>query len=286
MTATPEPGIYFDVPFAEYRNWDAINNGSLSAMGKSAEHYRHEQTHGREDTPALRTGRLIHCKQLTPDLFNQEYAVIPAEEIEAAVIAASDKQIKNVRATKSYKDRVAQFQKENSGKEIASQDDLKLANSIDAAIQKSELAAQMLTGSAEVSIIWDDTQTELRCKARADIWNQGQGYLSDLKTTRDASRFEISMANFNYDRQAAFYLDGFNTLGAKCDAFNFVAVETIAPFGVRAAPTQLVTLATGRAKYRKALEQIRECRKAKVWPGYESPKYWELPAWAITEETR
>ena len=286
MTTTPdlpEPGIYYDIPFNDYKAWPAVNNSSLNATMKSARHYQYEQTAARHDTPALKTGRLTHCVHLTPEVFAKEYAVIPVDEIEKAVLSASGEKPKNIKATKAYKQLVAEFLKEHEGKEVVSQDDLDVAQAISHAVKSHKLGSEMLMGKSEVSIVWEDPLTGLVCKARADIFSPSGGYLSDLKTTKDASRFEVSMANFHYDRQAAFYMDGFNSFGFGIDSFNFVAVETLPPYGVRAAPTQLVTIANGRAKYRAALKAISACRKTQRWPGYSSPKSWELPAWAITE---
>ena len=39
----------------------------------------------------------------------------------------------------------------------------------------------------------------------------------------------------------------------------------------------------GRGQYKRLLEQIAECRRSGLWPGYEDPAVWTLPGWATGE---
>ena len=62
--------------------------------------------------------------------------------------------------------------------------------------------------------------------------------------------------------------------------FGIVAVESEAPFGVRAAPVSEQALCVGRLEYRQALRGIANARQSHVWPGYSNPDAWQLPAYA------
>lgn len=53
----PDPGIYLDVPFEDYLQWDAISNSKLSLANRSLAHFKA----GWNDTEskALRLGSQI-----------------------------------------------------------------------------------------------------------------------------------------------------------------------------------------------------------------------------------
>lgn len=63
----------------EYRQIDAINWSSLKHMAESPMLYRHMLDHGRDDTPALAFGRLVHTLVFEPALFNSECAIYEGE---------------------------------------------------------------------------------------------------------------------------------------------------------------------------------------------------------------
>jgi hypothetical protein len=111
---------------------------------------------------------------------------------------------------------VEQWQQAHADREIVTEDWLTTAIGMVGAIAQNEFASQLLNGRGmtEVSLVWDDPDTDIRCKCRVDkltrIKSAGETSvtLTDLKTTRDASQFEKAIANFAYHRQAAFYADG------------------------------------------------------------------------------
>lgn len=94
--------------------------------------------------------------------------------------------------------------------------------------------------------------------------------------------FEKSMIDYGYDRQAAFYLDGYRTLTGRPAQFAFAAVESEAPFGVRAAPVSPSVIASGRAKYRRALAVLKAERlnNGRFDADYDQPETFDLPRWA------
>ena len=107
------------------------------------------------------------------------------------------------------------------------------------------------------------------------------GTIYDFKTSRDCRDFGRSIANYGYDRQAAFYLRGCQALGLDVRSFWFVVAETEAPFGVMAAQLDPVTLADGDQQVRQLLLKVHECDKTGIWPSYERQDYWTKPAWAF-----
>ena len=69
IVETPQDGIYRNVPFADYLEWDAVSNSALSRFARvpAAAHVPID------DTAALALGRALHCAILEPERFAREY---------------------------------------------------------------------------------------------------------------------------------------------------------------------------------------------------------------------
>jgi hypothetical protein len=273
----PDPGIYHNVEFATYCDWDAVNNSSLGSALRSGLHYCHAQEAPRKDTDAFRFGRLAHEGRLEPAAMLDRYAVMP--DLTAGILV-NGSPAKNTKATKEYRERVAKWHEENSGREVIEQDRFDDIKGVLNALWSHERSRTWFTsmGPSEVSIVWDDATTGLRCKARIDKI-VSDTLLADMKTTRDATRFESAIHDYGYDRQAAFYLDGWRAVTGQFAQFAFAAVESEAPHGVRAAPASAGVIVSGRRKYQEALKVVAALRAGELPTGYEQPDEFDLPAW-------
>jgi hypothetical protein len=155
---------------------------------------------------------------------------------------------------------------------------MQVVKSIDADPHARRLFAEV--GAVEVSIVWDDPDTGIRCKGRFD--KLGDGYAADLKTTLDITAFPKSIATYGYHRQQAFYRYGWAVLnGGELLDMWLVAVEKAEPFCVNAAPLSELALAAGDYEWRRLLRQVQECHESGCWPGPLAPDEWEIPEWAM-----
>ena len=277
MTETPGPGVYQNVSFAEYCAWDAVNNSSLGPALKSGLHYRHAQDTPRPDTDAFKFGRLAHEGRLEPAAVLDKYAVIP--DLTRDIVVKGEP-ARNPKATKSYKERVAAWREENDGKEIVDQTEFDRMKGVLDALWSDERCREWFAsmGPVEVSILWNDPATGLRCKARIDKV-VSDNLLVDMKTSRDAADFEKAVLNYGYDRQAAFYLDGWRAATGHFAQFAFAVVESEAPHGVRAAPASAGVIVSGRRKYQEALQVVAALKAGEAPTGYEQPEQFDLPEW-------
>jgi hypothetical protein len=279
----PKPGIYEDVPFDEYCCWEAVNNSSLGPALKSTKHYLAHLATEREPTDALRFGSMAHNGVLEPTAILDRYVLVP-DNFGDDIRNADGSAPKNLRATKAYKQKIAEFEAAHMGREVIhDRREYERLVGLVSAVRDHDRAVTYLTrkGLVECSMIWVDVETGLTCKGRMDHWSPKYGRITDLKTTRDAADFERSIARFGYDRQAAFYVDGLRSLGYDVAEFAIVAVESEAPFAVRAAPLHEDTLADGRELYRKALRRVAQYRQTLDAPGYDDPDFWRKPSWAF-----
>ncbi|TDN40185.1 hypothetical protein E4631_17945 [Hymenobacter sp. UV11] len=121
----------------------------------------------------------------------------------------------------------------------------------------TELNRLLEQGVTERSAVFSEPTTGTLCKLRADlVLNQpGQPYtVVDFKTTlaRDADHFRLQCSHYDYDRQAAFYLDAL-----QADRFLLVGVQKVEPFGVFPLEVPPDMLAEGRRKYMHLLKLLR-----------------------------
>ena len=262
-----------DLSFEDYQLLAPLNNSLLNFMARSPAHFKQERDNPTErKTDALRFGTLAHCGVLEEDSIFERYERIPPFE----------KQIdsKNPRATKRYKEQLAEFKDTISPKIAVTIDEFDRMLGVVRSVKQH--ANVFIDGRAESVLIWREEETGIWCKARLDYlrWHRDTGTIYDFKTSRDCRDFGRSIANYGYDRQAAFYLRGCQTLGLDVRSFWFVVAETEAPFGVMAAQLDPVTLADGDQQVRQLLLKVNECEAKQDWPSYEPPGSWKKPAWA------
>ena len=277
----PGVGIYEGVDFATYCHWDAINHSRLSRIDKSPLNTQI----GRDlsGSAAIRFGSLVHAGQLEPDSVDMRYAVMPDFENDSANVTAAGKPSRSA-ATEYVKEARKSFAAKchADGKEVVTQSEMTAMQNALAAISACSQAADRLVGGRpELSIVWQDPATGLRCKARIDY--QRPECLVDLKTSRDDSNrplpesFEYSLWTYRYDTQAAWYQVGWEVLTGERLPFWFVVLGTGQPMQCVAAPVGEITLRAGRDKNIERMALYKYCHDRNEWPGYESPVIFELP---------
>jgi hypothetical protein len=233
----------------DYYKIPRISNSGMTALAKSPAHY---QTYLKTefDTPAMRFGRLVHTAILEPHLLN---------------IAGFD----GDRRTKEGK--AAYLALAESGKEPVSVEEY---DSI-MRMRDAVLATGLIVGDFEVPLLWTDEETGALCKGRADIVSGDM--IWDVKTTHDASDFAYSVRKYDYDRQAAFYLDAVKASGhPKPIGFGWIVVEKTPPYGVKVFTASQITIETGRSKYRPLCALYAQCCFNGEWPNYSTTKHEEI----------
>ena len=105
-------------------------------------------------------------------------------------------------------------------------------------------------------VLFDDPDTGLGCKSKLDVVYKNRTII-DFKTTsaRDYTSFLATCTAYDYDRQAAFYLD---SIGGK--RFVFVGVQKCKPFQLFffEATTKPAFIQLGQKKYKALLRKWKE----------------------------
>lgn len=254
---------------ADYRKAEGISKSDLDLIAKSPLHFHYAKNNPQEPTPAMRFGSAFHAFLLERDTFNERYVTEP-EGIN--------------RRTNAGKEEYEAFLTEAKGKEIISKDDLLLIEGMTASVFKHDKASKLLAhGEAEQSFFFNTPIGEIKGKCRPDWITKGTNILCDVKTSIDASpqAFAKSIANFNYHKQAAYYLDGTKEFTGNTTNFVFIVVEKTPPFAVACYVIEDRAIELGRTKYLENLVAYHYCLENEQWGGYSSEiEEIFLPEWA------
>ena len=250
----------------EYDAIDAINWSSLKYMAESPAKYKYMLSHKREDTPALAFGRAVHTLAFEPELFNAEIAIWDGER----------------RQGKAWAD----FKDANAGKTIFKSSEIDDAMAIACAVRAHTIVKPYLEDADaefEHSVVWDDANTGLRCKARPDWIVPSMRTLIDLKTaiSIDGRRFGAAAARYMYHCQMAHYTAGIHAArGWMPEKILLIAAEKSAPYDVGVFEIDSDALWYATDEVSRLLNRVAECRQADSWPGrYTEPQALQLPAW-------
>ncbi len=279
-TKTPvEPGIYPGISFDEYFGWSAVNASTLKRFSKTPAHVHHWLLNGGEDdaTPSMDLGWLLHLAVLEPERFEAEVVVAPPIS----------------KRTNVGKAQWHEFEEKNHGKVLVREDEFGSVKAMARALHAHPKAGEFLRvqGLNELSIVWDDKDTGVRCKARIDRLAHLEEWpiTGDFKSTKDASphAWERDIAKYAYDLQGAHYLAGLEAhfpiqSGAPFRRFVHFIVESEPPYCVAVRELDERTLEEAGIKRRRYLRLWRSCTDSGVWPGY-SPNIEpaSLPRWAF-----
>lgn len=264
-----KPGIYTDIPEHEYHSSPGVSCSILKRFAE-APAKAHVQ---RSDTDSLRVGRVTHHAILEPGRFDDLYAVTDLDR----------------RGTNAWKEAEAAALTE--GKALLKRDDYEAACRLRDAVQAHPVARGLLAPPilTEVSAYWQDEETGLDCRMRADAMRADDALLLDVKTALDASPdgFSRAAAKWQYHWQAAFYSEGIARApgGFRPKRFLFIVVEKDAPHLVGVYQLAFGAAEQGAREVRETLRQYAACKARGIWPGYsDDVVQLELPAWAADEE--
>jgi hypothetical protein len=261
-----------------YHAHPAVSKSHLDLIARSPLHYwaRYLDPNrvAPEPSPQMRLGTALHTHVLELSRWDEEIAVAPQCD----------------RRTKAGKDAFAAFEASSSGKTIITADDAAQVMAMGRAVLRHPAAAMLLglPGKAETTHMWTDASTGLECKCRPDWLMDDGSIMVDLKTTKDASPrgFKQSIANFSYQKQAAWYLHGLEqATGRRPDQFIFICVESTAPYAVAVYAADAEMIERGHDQAMRDLAKLAVCKAADHWPSYSDQiETISLPGWMTGQQ--
>ena len=255
------PGVYLGLSWQEYVETEAESRSDLVALMQGVDAYLNPR---RTETRATEFGGALHCALLEPERFEAEYLGVTQSRTAALRGAHAGRVLLTAKCMAGVR---------------ACRDDARKNPGVRAWLDAH--------GDTEVSIVWEDEETGIPCKARLDCgWyeSERQGLVvPDLKSGNvEPEPFRRGFANFRLHVQAAFYLDGLRkVLGWDGRmTFSYIAYESTEPHRCRLYHATDRAVDIGRNEVRRALRYIKECRDLGRWPDEMSVvTAIDLPGW-------
>lgn len=290
-------GIHLDVPFSDYLAIDAVSNsGDLSRVRRSAAYYhamKGKDTGG--SSPAMRVGSLVNDFVLVPHLALSRFVVAGDcgatlkngnECGNAGRVVVDGESYCGKHAPDSAPDDMI----------LVTEEQVRRAQDMADAVLDDEDAAALLNrcGLREVTMLWTDRATGLRCKGRVDAIEDGTvnpfrlPAMLDLKKSMYAhpDRFPSEVMRRGYHQQLAFYDSGYHTITGLHTEPYIVAVNDQKGDDVHEVGTYQIiadAIEAGRDANRKALAFIKKCQDEGRYPGFGA-RPMSIPAWAMGDD--
>jgi hypothetical protein len=272
MVTITKPGAYSAdaVPIEAYHGNEICPGPSISASGlkliraKSPLHYWHQSplNPNRPAQPEKRhfaIGKAVHDVLLLGDRWPSAYHITPpgfsraAKVQQAAAIAAAD-------------------EAQSEGRTVLTSDDAATVRAMAASLRSNTFAAAALAnGEPEVTLVWQDNETGVWCRARPDFLPYKRKIIPDVKTAADGSpaAFAKAIGNFGYHIAAAHYMAGIEAIyGERPTNWLHAVIETPAPHVVSLYELPPESIDVGEDERRRALRTFADCLAADRWPGY------------------
>lgn len=265
------------ITFHEYRLWPEPNASTFKHALKSWRQFDYVKTRGYTPKTDTRVGTALHslAEYLPVDKFEAMFVTMPDFK------KSPDNTTTTGRSSTSRTSWVVEqenaFIAENGGAEVMSLADAKRCKRMIHAIQRNELAMELITNSVtEVSL--REQLFGVDCKGRLDGVNFDAGTFWDLKSTRNVSprAFGTIAANLHYLFSMAFYWLLLQQYGTEADSVQFIAVQDAVPLGdgsfneaadcvVYDIP--LIALENEFPEIERLFGEYKTCLANDVWPG-------------------
>jgi hypothetical protein len=280
-------GLHEDVPMATYLKIDAASNTALGWLRKSPAHMKAYLEEPPTFVDPESVGSALHCLVL------EGRAAFLARYRDAG---CDDKRLAAWKEADRNCPRGATLLRSSAWKAV-----VRMAENVHAH-PAARLALEGITAT-ELTGVWDDPASAVRCKLRTDAINPSIGAIVDLKTTRDAAERSFSRAIFDYGyhRQGALYRRGMRTLAPDTEWVYpiIVAIEKDPPYAVAVYRIMEEAIQAGDDEIDRLLPLYRECAANGRWPAYSEeftditlpPWSWrqiedEQAEWTIHQEAR
>jgi hypothetical protein len=275
-----KPGIY-EMPEDEYHA-DPVPGGSLSSTGARKilppgcpARFHYDRHNPPTTSKAFSMGRAAHQIVLgvDPGIFVGDYPNWRTKAAQEAKAAA-----------------------EAAGLVALLPDDMAQIEAMADQIRAHTVATKLLSnGKPEQTLIWQDEETGVWCRARLDFLPDTPPpgrrlILPDYKTSKSAEPeyMRKHIYDYGYYIQAAWYRRGAKALRIDEDAlFVFIVQEKEPPYIVTLFVPDYTMLAYGEAQCQRALKKYAECEAKGVWGPYSDEiVYVSLPAWVESDIQR
>tara|TARA_R100000664_G_C2758478_1_gene147384 strand:+ start:1003 stop:1776 length:774 start_codon:yes stop_codon:yes gene_type:complete len=241
-----------------------LSYSSLKAFAKSPKEFIAYKERTLESTPAMRMGVLIHLLILEPHLFPKKYAIYKGAR----------------RSGKEWTDFVEKY---GDKREIIKTSEFEEANRIADAVKQHPTSQLLIKSCNKFEQLVESKIEGIPVKGYVDAYCKT--HIVDVKTCQDAlpENFQKNAYNFNYNLQAAMYIEALKKKVNKNADYFIIAVEKKSPFHVSVMRATDDFINSGRLQLRKLINEFKEWDGSSI--GYEWRNQTEVfdldvPHWA------
>lgn len=265
-----------------------LSSHGVMDMMQSPKHYYARNVEGKRkpSTAAQEFGRLVHMAILQTELFESRMVIQPKFDLRTTVGKEQKKAFD------------ASLQPGALPIDRESFDELqKIIESWKAHPFSEKFKESCL---AEHALFWKDKETGIICKMKPDLVTIKPithkditipaGLCIDLKTTVDArsSEFIRSIFNYNYDIQAAWYLEGLKESNiGDGESYLWLALEKEPPFEIDSHTMESHYFSEANEINKLMRKRFKECKEKNFWPGYtKSVKSLHFASYMVEQRER
>jgi exodeoxyribonuclease VIII len=252
-----------------------ISSSKLGLIARSIKYFEYSIQHP-ISSAALGFGSALHDSILLPDLFKGDY--VCGEKFD--------------KRTKTGKEAFDNFSKQHEGKKILDPDDYQKILDMRESVMSNTACANLFSkGVPEVSYWWTDEESGFLCKCRTDWIREDLNLVIDIKTTTDSTKlgFAKSIAYWDYDRSAAFYLAGMKAIYGRDFNFAYIAIEKEPPYELGLFILGQRSIETGAVLYKRALQKYKDyTEKSDLDKALDEQDFItiDMPEWSHNADTR
>lgn len=248
-TETYAPGIHLGIPELEYHALPGLSSTGIKRILEAPAVYDWHRRNPEPPKKAYDLGHAVHGRVLGVGL---DEAIIPGPW----TTAAAKKAVAEAR---------------DAGLVPLKPEDAAQADAMATAVREHPDAGPLFRGGQpEVSLVWDDPETGVRCRGRLDYWHEVPAVAVDLKTAQsaDPSRFGKHAMDFGYGEQRTHYSDGVSVLTGVRPRFLHVLVSKEPPHLVSVVELDITWDQVAEERVRQAIETYAKCTANNTWPGF------------------
>lgn len=287
-----EDGIYEDMSMADYLatgrptldketgelvdpDEHFISSGIVKELYWKSEFHALQKLTGeahKDSSARQKLGSVTHTAVLEPALMDDSYVLLPQPD--PKVFTKGDGTVStNVKATKAYKDHVAQLKAANPDKEPVEHEHIVAAHAVVAGIGRCADAQALIEaeGQVELTVIATDPVTGLRVKCRYDKWLTKVGWDLNLKGCRSAKfyNFQKDVSQMHFIG-AGFYKMVAEWAGLEWKRSVILALELDPPHVVKPWECYPDVIDGGERVTRWGLDRLAQAIETETWPAYGS----------------
>ena len=286
-----DPGWHYDVPMEAYLADEGLGSSGLQDFKVSAHYYRFRMNRKRKPSTAMTNGSAYHTAVLEPKLFDKLYVIAGQCDGRKANGDRCQNPGSRIYKRNSYCGVKGHHPKPDyvekvGGPEIVEKDDrdaMIIARDI---LHKHKHIMKYFkgAGASEVTGIWVDEASGVRCKIRIDRELERADHHVDLKYTASAAfrKFKRQVWTMGWMHRSAFYRRGMAALGKPANASIIIASESEPAHDCNLFildESQLERIGRGIDHY---LDEFAACQQSGIWPGYsQEPVHLTLEDWQL-----